>query len=150
MKIDIKECPWVLTHYETGQIGALLTQLSPSRTFQSREGLYQALHRNFMFLARDLDVITDELDSDSSKIVGMATLVLTSRLSGLVAQVEDVCVDKNYRGLGIARLLMQELMSLARERKVEYIDLTSNPNRKAARALYESLGFKVRKTTTYR
>jgi ribosomal protein S18 acetylase RimI-like enzyme len=112
--------------------------------------MYWTLDRNFVYVARDTNVVLDELDDDSTKIVGMATLVLVPKFAGLVAQIEDVCVDKEYRGKGIARLLMHAVMSTARERKVTHIDLTSSPSREAALALYESLQFERRETIPLR
>ncbi|MFH9970181.1 GNAT family N-acetyltransferase [Streptomyces mirabilis] len=83
-------------------------------------------------------------------IVGTLTLVLLPLPSGLRARVEDVVVDGVARGQGVAGLLTQEALRIAREAGARTVDLTSRPDREAANRLYERLGFQVRQSTVYR
>ncbi|WP_326700949.1 GNAT family N-acetyltransferase [Streptomyces sp. NBC_01754] len=83
-------------------------------------------------------------------IVGTLTLVLLPLPSGLRARVEDVVVDSAARGQGVAGLLIQEALRLAREAGARTVDLTSRPDRAAANRLYERLGFQARQSTVYR
>lgn len=83
-------------------------------------------------------------------IVGTLTLVLLPLPSGLRARVEDVVVDGAARGQGVAGLLTQEALRIAREVGARTVDLTSRPDREAANRLYERLGFQVRQSTVYR
>ncbi|PBD02394.1 acetyltransferase (GNAT) family protein [Streptomyces sp. Ag82_O1-15] len=83
-------------------------------------------------------------------IVGTLTLVLLPLPSGLRARVEDVVVDGAARGQGVAGLLTQEALRIAREAGARTVDLTSRPDREAANRLYERLGFQVRQSTVYR
>jgi ribosomal protein S18 acetylase RimI-like enzyme len=83
------------------------------------------------------------------KIVGMATLVVATVLSGTIAHVEDVVVDVQHRGRGIGERLMQELMSHARAQGANSMALTSHPSREAANRLYQRLGFELGGTTYY-
>ncbi|MFF7153220.1 GNAT family N-acetyltransferase [Streptomyces sp. NPDC008139] len=83
-------------------------------------------------------------------IVGTLTLVLLPLASGLRARVEDVVVDSAARGQGIAGLLTEEALRLAREAGARTVDLTSRPDRAAANRLYERLGFRTRESTVYR
>ncbi|GGJ36865.1 GNAT family N-acetyltransferase [Streptomyces brasiliensis] len=83
-------------------------------------------------------------------IVGTLTLVLFPLPSGLRARVEDVVVDSAARGKGIAALLTQEALRIAREEGARTVDLTSRPERVAANRLYERLGFQARQSTVYR
>jgi len=83
-------------------------------------------------------------------IVGTLTVVLLPLSSGLRARVEDVVVDSAARGQGIAGLLTQEALRLAREAGAEAVDLTSRPERAAANRMYARLGFKARQSTVYR
>ncbi|MGW2088132.1 GNAT family N-acetyltransferase [Streptomyces sp. NPDC001880] len=83
-------------------------------------------------------------------IVGTLTLVLLPLPSGLRARVEDVVVDSAARGQGVAGLLTQEALRLAREAGARTVDLTSRPDRAAANRLYERLGFQARQSTVYR
>ncbi|WP_327710744.1 GNAT family N-acetyltransferase [Streptomyces sp. NBC_00464] len=86
----------------------------------------------------------------SEVIVGTLTLVLLPVPSGLRARVEDVVVDSAARGQGVAALLTQEALRIAREAGARTVDLTSRPDRAAANRLYERLGFQARESTVYR
>lgn len=86
----------------------------------------------------------------SDAIVGTLTLVLLPLPSGLRARIEDVVVDSDARGKGVAGLLTQEALRIAREAGARTVDLTSRPDRAAANRLYERLGFQVRHSTVYR
>ncbi|MCI3270995.1 GNAT family N-acetyltransferase [Streptomyces cylindrosporus] len=84
------------------------------------------------------------------RIAGTLTLVTFPLPSGLRARIEDVVVDESARGHGIAALLMQEALKIARDAGARTIDLTSRPDRAAANRLYERLGFRVRGSSVYR
>lgn len=86
----------------------------------------------------------------SEAIVGTLTLVLLPVPSGLRGRVEDVVVDAAARGQGVAALLTQEALRIAREAGARTVDLTSRPDRAAANRLYERLGFRARESTVYR
>ncbi|WP_435283358.1 GNAT family N-acetyltransferase [Streptomyces koelreuteriae] len=83
-------------------------------------------------------------------IVGTLTLVLLPLPSGLRGRVEDVVVDDAARGQGIAGLLIEEALRLARRAGARTVDLTSRPDRAAANRLYERLGFQARESTVHR
>lgn len=83
-------------------------------------------------------------------IVGMASLVPVHTLSHHKGLVEDVVVHKEYQGRGIGKFLMQHVIEQAKILGLQHIELTSNPSREAANALYLKLGFKPRETNTYR
>ncbi|MFD4556034.1 GNAT family N-acetyltransferase [Streptomyces sp. NPDC058469] len=83
-------------------------------------------------------------------VVGTLTLVMSPVPSGLRGRVEDVVVDSAARGRGIAALLIDEALRIAREAGARTVDLTSRPDRAAANRLYERLGFRVRESTVYR
>lgn len=57
------------------------------------------------------------------------------------ADVEKVAVDSRWQGLGIGRLLMQELIRAAVESQVEVLTLDLRGDNERAARLYESLGF---------
>ncbi|WP_329350042.1 GNAT family N-acetyltransferase [Streptomyces sp. NBC_01261] len=87
---------------------------------------------------------------DEGTIVGTLTLVMSPVPSGLRGRVEDVVVDGAARGRGIAALLIEQALRIAREAGARTVDLTSRPDRAAANRLYERLGFRVRESTVYR
>jgi ribosomal protein S18 acetylase RimI-like enzyme len=82
-------------------------------------------------------------------IVGMATLIITSALSGTTAHVEDVVVDAGFRGRGIAELMMRGLINGAQKAGADQMTLTSHPTRESANRLYQRLGFQLGGTNYY-
>ena len=87
-------------------------------------------------------------DQRLKPIIGIASIYFVDKMTGTQCFVEDVVVDNNYRGKGLGRKLTEHLIATARERKAKCIDLTSKPERVAANALYQSLGFKLMATAT--
>ena len=83
-------------------------------------------------------------------IIGFAALIIHQvPTKGYVGRVEDVIIDENYRGKGLGKNLMKELIKTAKKNKIKTINLTSNPSRAAARNLYESLGFQLSDTGVF-
>lgn len=96
---------------------------------------------NSLFIARE---------AVGGKIVGMLTLVVLNALFAKKGVFEDIVVDKNYRGKGIATRLINEAINKARNEKLSCIDFTSRPEKVAANNLYQHLGFEKRDTNVYR
>ena len=84
------------------------------------------------------------------KIVGMLTLTVVRVLFAKKGLLEDLVVDKEYRGKGIGTKLISSAISQARKEGVAHLDFTSNPKRVEANRLYTHLGFKKRDTNVYR
>ena len=79
-------------------------------------------------------------------ISGVLTLVMFQVPTGVRALIEDVVVDEEYRGQGIAELLTREALARAKTAGARMVDLTSHPSREAANRLYQRLGFELRET----
>ncbi|MGW1055101.1 GNAT family N-acetyltransferase [Streptomyces sp. NPDC002521] len=121
--------------------GRLLPQLSSTANPLDREAVDRMVtcDANTVLVART-----------SEAIIGTLTLVLLPLPSGLRARIEDVVVDRAARGQGVAGLLTEEAVRIAREAGARTVDLTSRPDRAAANRLYERLGFRARQSTVYR
>ena len=88
---------------------------------------------------------------DQKKIVGFGALVLSIVPAlGYVGKIESMVVDKKYREQGLGKRLIEELLKIAKNKKVHSINLTSNPGRKEARRLYKSVGFELINTGVFR
>ncbi|MBI2038821.1 MAG: GNAT family N-acetyltransferase [Candidatus Niyogibacteria bacterium] len=87
---------------------------------------------------------------DGDALVGMAGLIVADLFMGKRAFIEEVAVHPAYQGKGIGRSLVDQLIALARHAGCLCVDLTSNPQRIAANALYQRLGFRRRTTNVYR
>lgn len=84
-----------------------------------------------------------------ARIVGMATLIVVHKLYVISSHVEDVVVDKRYRGQGFGTALVKKLVERARAHRARAVEFTSRPSRVAANNLYQKLGFKKRDTNAY-
>lgn len=86
---------------------------------------------------------------DGHRVVGVATLYVLQKVGKRTGHVEDVVVDSDYRGQGIGKKLMKEVIAAAKTRKLSVLHLTSRTERVAANALYKKIGFKLKKTNPY-
>ncbi len=83
-------------------------------------------------------------------LIGSLTLVLFRIPTGVRAWIEDVVVDNESRGRGVAEILCREALNRASAAGARTVDLTSRPSREAANRLYRRLGFVERDTNVYR
>ncbi len=88
---------------------------------------------------------------EEGKLVGFGSLIIHKLpIKGVVGRIEDVVIDGNQQSNGFGKLLVKELISIAKKENVREIDLTSNRTRIIARKFYQSLGFEIRETDTFR
>jgi ribosomal protein S18 acetylase RimI-like enzyme len=120
----------------------LVPQLSSSADPLTREVLAEivASPATTLFVARD----------ESARIVGMLTLATFPTPTGVRAWIEDVVVETEQRGKGTGAALLDAALQAARGAGARTVDLTSNPSRTEANALYQKLGFAARETNVYR
>lgn len=122
------------------RLEALLAQLSTTAAFDAeRVQTMVATPGVDLFLARH-----------AGRIVGIATLVTFPLLTGWRGIVEDVVVDEDARGRGVARQLLEAITEESTRRRLRTLDLTSRPSRESALRLYESMGFAPRETNVLR
>ncbi len=77
------------------------------------------------------------------RVVGMCTgqLLVSTAEGGLSLLVEDVVVDKQWRGRGVGRLLMTAISDWARGKKVSRLQLLADRNNVPALDFYRSLSW---------
>lgn len=123
-------------------INELLDELRGSKreNTTSYQNILTVSLENILVLAR----------SSEGVVVGMATLVCYAKFDKKVGHVEDVVVHSSHQRQGIARLIIECIIAEAKKQGVIQLQLTSNPRRQAAHALYRSLGFGVRDTSVFR
>ena len=122
-------------------LNALIPQMSPN----SKEVTPDNLER--IVANKNIHLII--LKSNTGSIVACATLALVPTPSNLLGFVEDVVVDKEFRGKGYGRIIMQEIITIAKNSNVNQIKLQSNPKRVNANILYKKLGFIMFDTNSY-
>ncbi len=59
------------------------------------------------------------------------------------AEILNLFVSSEYRGLGIGKKLMKEVMDICNEQNIEFLTLEVNVNNKYAVKMYEDLGFTI-------
>ncbi|TMU57243.1 GNAT family N-acetyltransferase [Flagellimonas algicola] len=104
---------------------------------------------NLKQVLRDGNQVTIALCKEEDEILGMASLCEYQAISGKKGWIEDVVVDENARGKGIGRKLMEKLLEISKEKELAELLLFTGHHRLPAMALYESLGFKLRKSGLY-
>ena len=93
-------------------------------------------------------VIAREPDG-GGPIVAMGTLGTFRTPTGVRAVIEDVVVDRSFRGRGVGEALLRSLLELARAKGARGVALTSNPQRVSANRLYLRMGFRRRRRNSY-
>ena len=80
------------------------------------------------------------------RVVGFGSLTLKNNLwqEGTLGHLDELVVDRDYRGRGIGTQLLAHLISLAQRKGCRRLELDSAFHRKAAHRFYEQHGFENR------
>jgi ribosomal protein S18 acetylase RimI-like enzyme len=143
-----------------GELAAAVARLLPQLSSSSAPPTLDELQRiiedpaTALLLAISDDSQGNRSDDGSNgrggHVVGMLTLAVFLLPTGIRAWIEDVVVDDEARGSGVASALVQAGLERARAQGARTVDLTSRPEREAANRLYVRLGFVSRETNVYR
>ena len=76
--------------------------------------------------------------SEENIITAVATLHIIKKLTRILGLIEDVAVNENYRGLGIGKKLVKELIKIGNEKNCDKIVLSSSEKNSK---FYEKIGF---------
>jgi ribosomal protein S18 acetylase RimI-like enzyme len=87
---------------------------------------------------------------EDKQIVGVGILFIITKFRGRYAYVEDMVVDEAHRGKGLGKAILQKLISAAKAKGIETIELSTRPSRVPANKLYQKMGFKPKETNVYR
>ena len=60
---------------------------------------------------------------------------------GLVGEIQEFFIDKNHRGKGVGRKLVDEIIQYSKQNNLKSIEVTTNKKRVENVAIYENLGF---------
>lgn len=81
----------------------------------------------------------------NGKLVGSLLAVICEMLFGQCKSfmvVEDVIVDKSFRGTGVGKALMNKIEDQAKKSNCSYIMLITDKDRTSSQNFYKSLGYK--------
>jgi ribosomal protein S18 acetylase RimI-like enzyme len=126
------------------QLNALLKVLSADKPFPYQIELDDLL---VAIQSRNFELYVLE---DSEKILGMGSIHFHRTLTKVAAYIEDVAVLEEEHGKGYGKIIVSYLIERAKLRKAKFVELTSNPRRIPATALYQKLGFIIPETNLYR
>jgi len=120
------------------QVVTLFSQLTSNPTNFDGEEVLRDINLNCIII------------EENNTIIGFGSLIIHRvPVRGRVARIEDVVIDSQYRGRGYGKMLTRELLKIAKDKNIHEINLTSKPERVAARKLYESMGFKLLDTGVF-
>ncbi len=60
---------------------------------------------------------------------------------GLIGEIQEFFIYQKYRGQGVGRLLINEILDFAQKNSLKSIEVTTNKKRVENVAIYENLGF---------
>jgi ribosomal protein S18 acetylase RimI-like enzyme len=106
--------------------------------------------KNFSDIMQTSTIITLRDTNKDNVLVGMGMLLAIRKLYYSFGSIEEVVVDKSYRGLGLGKAIVKRLVNRGRYLGMKYIALTSSPDKIVANKLYQSIGFKIPRTNLYR
>lgn len=121
-------------------INRLIRQLTDS----NKEFTAQALQQIVGSMASRLFLL-----SIGTETIGMCTLAIYNAPTGCKVWIEDVVVDKEHRGMGFGRTIMDSAIKVAQEYAPCTLMLTSRPARVAANAMYKATKFTPKETNVY-
>ena len=123
--------------YDISRTKKLVAQLDPTAAV-NEQSLYKAMLNGYV----------SKIER-SGKLVGMGWIFPRQTLLRKQAVIEDMIVAEEERGKGWGEKILLDLIGWAKSQGVEVIELTTNPKRIAANALYQKAGFKLHETNHY-
>lgn len=123
--------------FDLTKVKKLINQLDPSAVF-NEQSLYKAMFNGYLAKIEK-----------NGRLLGMGWIFPRQTLLRKQAVIEDMIVDEKYRGQGLGEKILLDLISWAKKNGVEVVELTTNPKRIAANALYQKVGFKLHETNHY-
>ena len=82
--------------------------------------------------------------------IGSCILTFYNNGRANVMLIDNLLVDEDHRRLGLGTKMLKEAISVAKKRKVDSIEMVVNKDNKAAKKLYEKVGFKKTNKDYYR
>ncbi len=112
-----------------------------------REQLEQSLSPQYIQAFKEIETDANNtvyVITDNENVMGTFQLTFIRNLTytgGLRAQVEGVRVHERYRGQGVGKWLMEEVINMSRKKGAHLVQLTTDKKRPEAIEFYKGLGF---------
>ena len=86
---------------------------------------------------------------EEDKIIGIITLVETDLFTAKLGLIDEIVVDKVCQGKGVASKIMEEIIKIAREKKMDLLKVDTNIGN-PSNHLYQKFGFIKRDDNLYK
>ncbi len=129
------------TNSQVALIQQMLNQLTSHPvvfTIDKLEAIIQSQGSRLFFLCHE------------EQVYGMITVGSYEAPTGRKTWIEDVVIDQQFRGKGLGREMLRQIIKLLSQETETTLMLTSNPKRIAANALYKGIGFEYKETNVYK
>lgn len=77
---------------------------------------------------------------EEDKIIGIITLVEVNLFTAKLGLIDEIVVDEAYRRRGVASKIMEEIIKIAKEKKMDLLKVDTNI-KNPANHLYQKFGF---------
>ena len=88
---------------------------------------------------------------DNNTVIGATLITLKNDpIKNIKTYYLDyICIKKEYQKMGLGRKMFEELLNIAKENNIDYIELTSREERTAARKMYLDYGMTIKDTDLF-
>ncbi len=86
---------------------------------------------------------------EEDNIIGIITLVEENLFTAKLGIVDEVVVSENHQGKGVASQIMQEIINIAKEKKLKLLKVDTNINN-PSNGLYLKFGFIKKEANLYK
>ncbi|MBA7604439.1 Aminoalkylphosphonate N-acetyltransferase [subsurface metagenome] len=129
---------------DSNDVLRLIKQLEPELTnkdLKKVREIFEAIIEKENYLNK-VAILRNE--KNRKKIIGFISLVfnLTIHDLGLVATINEIVIDKNYRNKKVGSILLENAIGDAKSRGCTEIEVSSSLDRKTAHKFYKKHGFK--------
>ena len=63
--------------------------------------------------------------------------------------LDYICIKEDHQHMGLGRKMFEEVLRIAKEDNIDYIELTSRKEREAARKIYQEYGMTIKDTDLF-
>ncbi|WP_379939784.1 GNAT family N-acetyltransferase [Mariniflexile aquimaris] len=129
-------------------ISAIVQLMADDDLGKNREQFQEPLPKEYLIAFEKINADNNQelmvVVDDDHAVIGTFQLTFIQYMSycgGIRAQIENVMIRKDKRGLGIGKHMFEWAINRAKERKAHVLQLTSDKKRPRAIKFYEDLGF---------
>ncbi|WP_158837470.1 GNAT family N-acetyltransferase [Polaribacter sp. L3A8] len=131
-------------------ISVIVEMMADDELGKKRENFKNPLPSSYLNAFQKIDADKNQelivVENENLEVIGTLQITYIQYLSfcgGTRAQIENVFIRNDQRGLGIGKSVFEWAIDRAKEKNVHVVQLTSDKKRPRAIKFYENLGFKA-------